>query len=84
MVSSGSKIVLSGFIMEARSVRGGIPSTEVLKFISRDFYRLEASGISNKPGDEGLFLPVLTLAGKQLVICITEEKKLTKIVRLET
>lgn len=36
-------------------------------------YRLEASGISIKLGDQGLFLPVLMLVGKQLVICITEK-----------
>lgn len=36
-------------------------------------YWLEASGISIKLGDQGLFLPVLMLVGKQLVFCITEE-----------
>lgn len=36
-------------------------------------YWLEASGISIKLGDQGLFLPVLMLVGKQLVCCITEE-----------
>lgn len=33
----GSKIILSAFIMEAHSVRGGTSSTEVLKFICRVF-----------------------------------------------
>lgn len=36
-------------------------------------YWLEASGIFIKLGDQGLFLPVLMLVGKQLVCCITEE-----------
>lgn len=33
----GSKIILSAFIMEVHSVRGGTSSTEVLKFICRVF-----------------------------------------------
>lgn len=69
--------VWDGFVwlhVEARSVGGETPSTEVLKFICRGFfYWLEASGISTKLGDQGLFFSVLLLAGKQLVICITEK-----------
>lgn len=73
---SGSKTLLSAFRLELHSIRWGPPSTEVLKFIHSFFsfqYRLEASGISIKLGDQGLFLPVLMLVGKQLVICITEK-----------
>lgn len=73
---SGSKTLLSAFRLELLSIRWGPPSTEVLKFIHSFFsfqYRLEASGISIKLGDQGLFLPVLMLVGKQLVICITEK-----------
>lgn len=73
---SGSKTLLSAFRLELLSIRWGPPSTEVLKFIHSfcSFqYQLEASGISIKLGDQGLFLPVLMLVGKQLVICITEK-----------
>jgi len=69
----GSEIISSGFAMEVLSVRWGAPATEVLKSICRVFYRLEASGIFTKLGDQGLFLPVLMLAGKQLVVCVTEK-----------
>lgn len=75
-VSQDPRHFLSAFRLELLSIRWGPPSTEVLKFIHSFFsfqYRLEASGISIKLGDQGLFLPVLMLVGKQLVICITEK-----------
>lgn len=54
------------------SIHGSVKVYSQLFFFSFQ-YRLEASGISIKLGDQGLFLPVLMLVGKQLVICITEK-----------